>query len=1104
MQTNLELKQKLEKFIRKYHFNEILRGSILFLSIGLLYFLLTLLIEHFFWLPPSGRRILFWSFVVIEIALLYRWIVIPSSKLLKLRQGIAYENAAILIGNHFPEVSDKLLNALQLHQIKEQSELLLASIEQKTKEMKTISFEQAISYTTNKKYLPYFALPIIVFLMSYLITDSNWFGNSYKRVANYNTTYTPPAPYTFQLLNDSLQVVQGNSFTLSFHIEGKRIPEEVIIAIADKKHYIQPDNRGVYTYDIFAETGDIPFSIIGNNIVKQNYLLKVLPKPFIENMELYIQPPAHTQIAASTIRGSGTTQIPEGATVIWNIQTKQSDALRMIQSDSIYDFRLENNLYTYHQKVLKSFDYDLEAKNYQSNQEERMQFRIQVLKDAYPSISILKHQDEIEPTLYQFTGLAEDDYGLHSLYFIIHPSGNISEKQSFKIPLSGKAFEEFQFNFDTREFIQEEGSYTYYFEVTDNDVINGYKVTRSNSNTFEALSSENIKDSQLDFQKDKLDNLSENIKKWTEDNSVLEDLENLERTNETIRWEDAQKLETYSKQEKNSLENLEKIAEDLKQNLDKMQTDPASQAEKEQLQERMQEQLDNLKKNQELLDKLEEYQSKISNEDLLKEIEEYKQQKKIQEKNLGQLLELTKRFYVSEKNNKLASDLMELGDKQEKLSENEEENTKETQEKLQEQFDRFKEEMESLQKENQSLLKPMSLYQDKKAEEIISKEQQNALKNMDNENPSESKSSQKKAGQQMQQLAQAMQQLQAQGGAEGMAEDAAALRQILDNLVRFSFSQEDLLDIFDRINFNNPKYGNYLANQHDLKQNFKHINDSLFTLSLRQPAIGKRVHELTTEINDHIDVSLDDLAQNRIPNGITQQQYALSRANELAVILSDILDNMQMDMQGGGQGQGGQDSQLSDIIELQESLMGKSEGEGEEGDSNEQNGASEDSGGTENSSGESGQQQKGEGDSYMDGEGENGSFYEIYQKQQQLKFQLEDYIRQHGMDFSKFEGIIEEMDMLSFRLLEQGNNDATRRQMQQILHKLLELEKASLQQEEKEEREAITNFDNFSGSNRTLKLTPKEKLPATEVLNKESLPLTPYFRNKVQKYFDKN
>src|SRR5690625_7962050 len=110
------IQNKLEDFIRKYYTDELLKGSILFIAMGLLYFLVTLLIEYFLWLNSAGRLVLFWLFIVVELLLFIRFIVYPLSKLFRFRKGINHEQAAGIIGNHFPEVSDKLLNVIQLSQ----------------------------------------------------------------------------------------------------------------------------------------------------------------------------------------------------------------------------------------------------------------------------------------------------------------------------------------------------------------------------------------------------------------------------------------------------------------------------------------------------------------------------------------------------------------------------------------------------------------------------------------------------------------------------------------------------------------------------------------------------------------------------------------------------------------------------------------------------------------------------------------------------------------------------------------------------------------------------------------------------------------------------
>ena len=107
MSTFSIIQQKLEQFIKKYYTNELIKGVILFFAIGLLWFIITLLVEHFLWLEPLARTLLFWSFVLVEIGLFVRFIAFPLAKLFKLQRGIGHETASRIIGSHFPQVNDK-------------------------------------------------------------------------------------------------------------------------------------------------------------------------------------------------------------------------------------------------------------------------------------------------------------------------------------------------------------------------------------------------------------------------------------------------------------------------------------------------------------------------------------------------------------------------------------------------------------------------------------------------------------------------------------------------------------------------------------------------------------------------------------------------------------------------------------------------------------------------------------------------------------------------------------------------------------------------------------------------------------------------------------
>ena len=51
--------EKLQHFTRKYYKSELLKGTILFFSLGCIYFFVTLFIESFLWLQPLARTALF-------------------------------------------------------------------------------------------------------------------------------------------------------------------------------------------------------------------------------------------------------------------------------------------------------------------------------------------------------------------------------------------------------------------------------------------------------------------------------------------------------------------------------------------------------------------------------------------------------------------------------------------------------------------------------------------------------------------------------------------------------------------------------------------------------------------------------------------------------------------------------------------------------------------------------------------------------------------------------------------------------------------------------------------------------------------------------------
>jgi len=90
---------------------------------------------------------------------------------------------------------------------------------------------------------------------------------------------------------------------------------------------------------------------------------------------------------------------------------------------------------------------------------------------------------------------------------------------------------------------------------------------------------------------------------------------------------------------------------------------------------------------------------------------------------------------------------------------------------------------------------------------------------------------------------------------ENRSEDIETLRQLLENLVKLSFNQEDLIKDLKDITTNDLKYTSITKKQRQLKDDASLIEDSLFALSKRNPQIGSVVNREINSINSNMEKS---------------------------------------------------------------------------------------------------------------------------------------------------------------------------------------------------------------------------------------------------------
>ena len=134
MQNGFDLLiQKLDQFTRKYYLNQLIRGSLYTVGLVLLFFLLINLAESSFYFSKGMRKVLWFSFLGVSLAAIGWWVARPLLQYFRLGKVISHDQAASIIGLHFGDVQDKLLNVLQLRRQADQqgaADLIVASINQ--------------------------------------------------------------------------------------------------------------------------------------------------------------------------------------------------------------------------------------------------------------------------------------------------------------------------------------------------------------------------------------------------------------------------------------------------------------------------------------------------------------------------------------------------------------------------------------------------------------------------------------------------------------------------------------------------------------------------------------------------------------------------------------------------------------------------------------------------------------------------------------------------------------------------------------------------------------------------------------------------------------
>jgi len=1082
---------QLRQFIKKYYLNELFKGLILFIIFTFFYLLITAFVEYFLWLPPQSRRWLFYAQFVITGVFFLIFLAKPLLNLLGLRKDLSTEQAAVIVGKFFPEIKDKLLNALQLHDSSMDSELLFASIEQKAKKLKNFKFSKAVNFKQNLKYLPLLSLPLIIFVILRLTHYDKVIKSSYDRVLSFNQHFEQPLPYRFQIL-DSLKVIKDNPFELKVKVTGEALPDDLFLVIDNQSLLFNKESDSIFSFHFPSVNDNLSFSVKDDKHHLGNYTLKVINSPLLTSTKIKVIYPSYLNKKPKIFKQNTNLTIPESARIYWDLHTEHTDTILFGINNHIIVLPVKNKKISYDTLAREDFSYQIKPiNNFIKNTPETV-YHVKVIKDQPPSINVVEKKDTINhQNYYRIT--ASDDYKVSKLQ-LVYKNQSSGQTKMIPIKVNKSDFIQSVFVFPGNIQLDKGMAYAYFFQAFDNDTFHGFKSVKSETFYFNKLTDKQLKDLLLKQQADQLKNLDALKQKASNQKQNIEKLNQKLSTQRNQDWQSRKQLEQTIQQSQQQEQFFKQTIQKFKDLLKRL-PDGKKDDFKKDLQKRLEE-LEKLKKKQKMLDELKKLAEKLKKEDLIKKLKELENYSEHQEKSLERILELTKKYYLLQKMQKMAEKLKQLSQKQEDLAK-QNKDTKNQQDSLNNALDSLQKQADSLQKMNKALKKSMQMPDAKTDMQDIKQDMQNASSKLQQNQSSAANNSQQKAANKMKQLSKSLQMAMQSGGGEQNEEDIKTLQAILKSLLIFSFNEEELLT--DLYSHNSKKnLSQQLLTQNNLKVYFNHVNDSLYTLALRNPKISQLILDEAYEIQNSLEKSLLHLAENQSFNAQLTAQYILKSSNTLANFLSNALDNMKNAMPSMGQSQGkkgkGKSFSLPDIIKKQGDALSKAkEGLKPKDGKGKKKGKK----GQSNSGNKKGKENKGE-------EGEAKRQYELYKMQQRVKEDL----NQLGDKFSdkatkkRIKDLSKKMEQLQNRILKEGITESIVQKMIALQHELLKLKNATFQQHEDNKRQSRTNFNRFNGLDSTFLYENFKFLPQNELLKRIQIPVNQDVKNKIMQYLN--
>lgn len=929
-----EIKSKLRSLYIKNRTIEIIIGLNIIIVVVLVLNITLSIVELSGFNSILERTILFYTGIGLSSAGFLWFILYPALKSIKVISKEEYKTLATDVGKHYADLGDKIVNALDLDNEKSDrysGSLISAAVESVYKKSNNLDFSKASSLIKTRSFFILSACTILITVFLFFISPDLRIAS--YRILNHTHEFYQPASFVFFISPGNILVEKNSNIEIKVEVVGdKQETINLLTKTSDEPTFIEqivfPDTSGMFVFQVRSVKKPFQYYAESINTKSEVYSVEVSDKPIISNLHLDIIPPGYSREKKYSQKDNGNIIALVGTKVKLQAISNKTLSSGFIQ----FSNNQKKNLIIDQNKASTTLSI-LESKNYfitihdsvNTKNKNPITYSIAAINDEYPAITIKKPETKTKLTKLEQVPAEikiSDDYGFDKLVLNHRLSQSNFENPPEKFSTTiikidnTQREQEVYYVWDVSELVLAAGDVvSFYFEVFDNDNINGPKSTKSKMFSLYVPTLEELYEESEITQEETITEMQEALVEAEELSEELEKLSDEMKTDENeIKWEEENKIEKAAQKFEELKDKIDKAQEKLVESKNELQKNDLLSKETLEKYMELQKLMDEMNSEEMSLaiKKLQEQLSSMNREQAQNSLEEMRFDEKSFQKSLERTMNLLKRIQIEQKMDEIIKRSEEIKEQLEEL-EKETDSTdlsdKEKSEKLSKKQNNITQKLENIQREVDKLQQKMSDFKDMPNEEM--KDLKKQFEEQKNEELSQGvkdqllKQMKTEAMEQMQHLSQNMEStseqmknMQQQMQMQNQLQTIYDMMKAVNNLVELSKLQESLKEKSENSRSSQllkdaPQQEEIMTGLEKTISQLQELSQKTFAIT---PEMGKALGQARAEMKN----SMNAMQNQNSGMATLSQSGAMKHLNEAATMMKGKMDQMMNGGQGGG------------------------------------------------------------------------------------------------------------------------------------------------------------------------------------------------------------